>query len=187
MIRQNTTEAKQAGNNLTVIKHDSTARAHDSTEIAHDRQTTLSQSVENRSQISILYMNARSLLPKRDEILAYVAMEKPDVIAITETWIKPDYLMSEYSVTGYESFHKNRAHTKGGGGICYIKNTLIAVIIEKQDADIYDSVYVDITTERYRKLTFGTVYRPPKLQAADDTALYEEAVIVGDFNCPNVD
>ncbi len=72
-------------------------------------------------------MNARSLLPKRDEILAYVAMEKPDVIAITETWIKPDYLMSEYSITGYESFHKNRAHKKGGGVICYIKNTLTAV------------------------------------------------------------
>ncbi len=58
------------------------------------------------------------------------------------------------------------------------------------------TVYVDITTERNRKLTFGTVYRPPKLQAADDTALYEEinsitqnmyAIIVGDFNCPNVD
>ncbi len=40
------------------------------------------------------------------------------------------------------------------------------------------------------------MYRPPKLQAADDTALYEgintitwnkKAVIIGDFNCPNVD
>ncbi len=99
---------------------------HDSTEIAHDRQTTLPQSVENRSQISVLYMNARSLLPKRDEILAYVAIEKQDVIAITETWIKPDYLMYAYSTTGYENFHKNRAHKKGGGVICYNKNTLTA-------------------------------------------------------------
>ncbi len=57
-------------------------------------------------------------------------------------------------------------------------------------------VYVDITTERNRKLTIGTVYRLPRLQAADDTALYEEinsitqnkeTVIIGDFNCPNVD
>ncbi len=40
------------------------------------------------------------------------------------------------------------------------------------------------------------MYRPPKLQVADDTALYEEinsvtqkkeAVIIGDFNCPNLD
>ncbi len=41
-----------------------------------------------------------------------------------------------------------------------------------------------------------TIYRPPKAQAADDTALYEEiksviqnkqAVIIGDFNCPSID
>ncbi len=99
-------------------------------------------------------------------------------------------------ITGYESFHKNRTHNKGGGVTCYIKSSLTAVRLEKLDAEKYDSVYVDITTERNRKLTIGTVYRPPKLQAADDTALYEEintitrnkeAVIIGDFNCPNVD
>ncbi len=76
------------------------------------------------------------------------------------------------------------------------KNTLAAVKLQKLDAEKYDTVYVDITTERNRKLTFGTVYRPPKLQAADDTALYEEinfitqnkdAIIIGDFNCPTVD
>ncbi len=58
------------------------------------------------------------------------------------------------------------------------------------------TVYVDITTELNRKLTFGTVHKPPKLQAADDIALYEEtdsiiqkkdAIIIGNFNCPNVD
>ncbi len=40
------------------------------------------------------------------------------------------------------------------------------------------------------------MYRPPKLQATADTALYEEinfitenneVIIIGDFNCPNVD
>ncbi len=40
------------------------------------------------------------------------------------------------------------------------------------------------------------MYRPPKLQAADDTAWYEEinsitqnkdAIIIGAINCPNVD
>ncbi len=42
----------------------------------------------------------------------------------------------------------------------------------------------------------ATVYRPPKLQAVDDTALYNEiqsliqgknAIVIGDFNCANVD
>ncbi len=112
--------------------------------------------------------------------------------AVASKWFQPLW----YSLTGYESFHKNRAHKKGGGVICYIKKALTAVKIEKQDADKCDSVYVDINTERIRKFTIGTVYRPPKLQAADDTALYEEinsvtqnkeVVIFGEFNCPSVD
>ncbi len=56
-------------------------------------------------------MNARSLLPKRDELLAYVATEKPDVIAITETWITPDYLISEFSVPSTKVFTK-AVHTR---------------------------------------------------------------------------
>ncbi len=44
-------------------------------------------------------------------------------------------------------------------------------------------------------LIYAAVCRPPKTQAANDAALYEEIsskiqykqAIVGDFNCPNVD
>ncbi len=51
-------------------------------------------------------------------------------------------------------------------------------------------------TANNKKLTLATVYRPPKQQAVDDIALYEElhsltqsreAIIIGDFNCPNID
>ncbi len=51
-------------------------------------------------------------------------------------------------------------------------------------------------TANNKKLTLATVYRPPKQQTADDIALYEElhtltqikeVIIIGDFNCPNID
>ncbi len=66
---------------------------------------------------------------------------------------------------------------------------------KKQDSDKYDSVYNELQTSKRNKLTIGTVYRPPKQQAADDTALYEEnqamtqnnqSVIIGDFNCSKI-
>ncbi len=56
--------------------------------------------------------------------------------------------------------------------------------------------YTWTTTGRNRKITIGIVYIPPKLEAADDTDMYEEnnsiignkeAIIIGDFNCPFVD
>ncbi len=74
---------------------------------------------------------------------------------------------------GYEIFQKNRTNKKGGGVICYVKSPLVAIKTEKQDAENYDSVYVEITHTN-KKLIFASVYRPPKLQAADDTALYNE-------------
>ncbi len=103
--------------------------------------------------------------------------------------------MTEYSVPGYESFLKNRLNKKDGGIICYVKNTLPAMKIKKQESDKYDSAYIELQTSKRNKLTIDTVHRPPKQQAADDAALYEEiqaltqnkqSVIIGDFNCPNI-
>ncbi len=99
------------------------------------------------------------------------------------------------SLSGYEIFQKNRTNKKGGGVICYVKSTLAAIKIGKQDAENYDSVYVEIIHNN-KKLALATVYRPPKLLTADDTALCNEiqsliqgknAIVIGDFNCANVD
>ncbi len=38
------------------------------------------------ARMSVYYTNARSLMPKRDELLAYIDVEKPVMITITETW-----------------------------------------------------------------------------------------------------
>ncbi len=43
--------------------------------------------------------------------------------------------MTEFSIPGYESFHKNRLHRKGGGVFCYVKSDYPAVIISKQDSE----------------------------------------------------
>jgi ribonuclease P/MRP protein subunit RPP40 len=147
-------------------------------------------------KISVLYTNARSLIPKRDELRAQIATETPDVVSITETWASDSHIMSEFTIPGYDNFQKNRSNKKGGGVMCYVKTSLAATKVEKHDAEKYDSVYVEIPTKNNKKTIIATIYRPPKQQANDDAALYEEvhtlirnkhAVVVGDFNCPNVD
>ncbi len=106
----------------------------------------------------------------------------------------PTQQVSELSLPGYEIFQQNRTNKKGGGVICYVKSTLASIKIDKQDAENYDSVFVEITHNN-KKLVLATVYRPPKLQAADDTALYNEiqsliqgknTMVIGDFNRANV-
>ncbi len=63
---------------------------------------------------------------------------------------------------------------KGGGVICYVMNTLPAMKIKEQDSDKYDSVCIELETSKRNKLKISTVYSPPKQQAADDEAVYEE-------------
>ncbi len=55
---------------------------------------------------------------------------------------------------------------------------------------------MEVTTRNNKKLILATVYKPPKLQATDDTALYNEihsliqgkdALIIDDFNYANAD
>ncbi len=154
-----------------------------------------SVSVKSQSHISVLYMNACSLLPKRDELLAHIAVEKPDIIAITESWANSSHLMTEFVIEGYENYNKNRQHRKRGRVVCYVRNTLAAIKIEKEETQNYDTVYVELTTTGNKKLMVAIVYRPIKQVRTDDTALYEEiqstirnknTVIVGDFNCRNI-
>ncbi len=104
--------------------------------------------------------------------------------------------MTEFSITGYLSFYKNRLHKKGDV-ICYVKSKYPTVKITNEDFEKYDTVYVELETSKINKITTGTIYRPQKQQAADDATLYEEihtitqnrkqSVIIGDFNCSNID
>ncbi len=160
------------------------------TESTYSGQTTEPQGDRKQGHISVLYTNVRSLIPKHDELLAYIVTEELDVIAITETWGNSSHLIAEFSIAGYESVHKNREY-KRGCGVIYVKNALTALKMDKQDAENYDSVHVNNDCDYLQ-----TIYRPHKAQAADDTALYEEikyviqnklAVIIGDFNCPSID
>ncbi len=57
--------------------------------------------------------------------------------------------------------------------ICYVKSTLSTLKKDKQDEENYDSLYVELSTKSNKVMT-AIIYRPPKAQAADDTALYEE-------------
>ncbi len=94
---------------------------------------------------------------KRNELLAYIYAERPDENGITETWAISDHLMAEFSIPGFESFHKNRIHKRGGGVICFIKNENPAMKMSKQDSAKYDTAYNEVTTTRNNKLTIGTV------------------------------
>ena len=48
---------------------------------------------------------------------------EPDIIGITETWIKSNMGIAEFSLKGYQMFRKDRAVRRCGGVALYIKLT----------------------------------------------------------------
>ena len=65
------------------------------------------------NQLNIVYYNARSLLPKIDEI---TETESPDVTCIVETWLSNNISDNELVIPDYQIFRRDR--DRHGGGTC---------------------------------------------------------------------
>ena len=77
-----------------------------------------------RNNLLILYYNARSLIPKLDELCAIVEAHNPDVISIVESWLCADIHNNEISIPDYHVFCMDR-HRHSGGVLLYIKDTFV--------------------------------------------------------------
>ena len=62
--------------------------------------------------LSILYYNARSLLPKFDELCALC--ELPGVVCIVETWLAEEITDAEISLPDYQLHRLDRTRHEGG-------------------------------------------------------------------------
>ena len=73
--------------------------------------------------LNILYFNARSILPKLDELKIVAEENNPDIICITESGLCQEIPNAEVSVPGY-FLYRNDRDRHGGGVLMYIKEHL---------------------------------------------------------------
>ena len=71
-----------------------------------------------------VYYNARSLLPKFDELLISVDTHNPDIICITESCLCTGILDSEILIPGYQSLRHDR-NRHGGGILMYVSHRFV--------------------------------------------------------------
>ena len=69
------------------------------------------------SFLNILYFNARSLLPKIDELRLICAFKEPDIVCIVESWLSCDVSDAELYITDY--FIARLDRNRHGGGIFF--------------------------------------------------------------------
>jgi len=89
-------------------------------------------SIINGNNMTIMYYNARSLIPKYDELFVTMETHNPDMICIVETWLCDDILNSEIALPGYQLYRRDR-NRHGGGVLIYVKDHFVCSMLPSAD------------------------------------------------------
>ena len=76
----------------------------------------------NRHGLGFLHFNARSLVPKMDIFNIWFLTAKPDIVIVSESWLKPA-VPDNVHITGYNIFRTDRKG-RAGGVLMYISEHL---------------------------------------------------------------
>ncbi|CDR00562.1 unnamed protein product [Oncorhynchus mykiss] len=137
-----------------------------------------------------MHVNIRSLLPKFVLLTALAHSANPDVLAVSESWLRKATKNSEISIPNYNIFHQDRT-AKGGGVAVYCRDSLQSnVILSRSIPKQFELLILKITLSRNKSLTVAACYRPPSASScALDTIceliaphLASEFVLMGDLN-----
>jgi hypothetical protein len=144
-------------------------------------------------------VNARSFINinKRAELEFFIQDKQLDILAITETWANEKILNSELNIEGYGMYRKDRQEVKeakGGGVIIYVTTRLHSSPNEELIKLKCESLWIKLSTGKKYILNFGVCYKSPTAQhhemenmfSAIQIASKQQAIIVGDFNYPDI-
>ena len=75
-----------------------------------------------KSKLVVLNLNIRSLSKNFDLLLCLIdsLVDKPSVIALTETWLNDDSPVNGYQISGYHPLISKHRNTRGGGVAFFI-------------------------------------------------------------------
>ena len=144
------------------------------------------------SNLPILYFNARSLLPKFDELLILCETYTPGIVCIVESWLSEDIEDSELIIPNYQVLRLDR-NRHGGGILLYIHNSLTYNVISTGPSNLELMLISVGQASSTSKFCIGVFYRSPSspYSCMDDfysfledvdISLLSNLIFVGDFN-----
>ena len=145
-----------------------------------------------------MYFNARSLSNKLVLLQNYASEVKPKVIAVTETWAKPEMPDGIYSLPGYSLFRNDRYNKRGCGVMIFIEREIKSSQISLGSYSKFEFVACKLFTTTNDSIGILCICRPPNISDAGDLHLVEVVnnfmslnftynIILGDLNMPSVD
>ena len=118
----------------------------------------------NLISFSLFHLNACSLVKNQDALSHLIANinHKFSVLAITERWVQVSNV-NDLSFEGYNFVSNNRANRTGGGVGLFIDQNFSYKILPEfnvSDANINESLFVEIFVPRHKNIVIGVIYRP---------------------------
>ena len=129
------------------------------------------------------------------DLKALLYNEKPDLLAITETWLTDSVLDAEILIPGYNIFRKDRQDKRGGGVLFLIQNALEVEYLDNFSSKEVESIWCLLKLNHF-SIHLGLFYRPPNYNNEQNKILFDEIrrhlnfknlIILGDFNFPCID
>ena len=118
----------------------------------------------DKTDVSIMHINARSLLPKIDSISCQIHQlgNNFDLICVCETWLSPD-TEALATLNGFNSFHVTRGTGNHGGGVSiYSKSNLKSTLIPTFKLCLPHLECIGIEFSKMtKKFLCLEIYRPP--------------------------
>ena len=143
--------------------------------------------------LTILYYNARSILPKIDLLRTEViAANFPSVVCIVESWLSEEIQDNEICIHDYQLIRLDR-NRLGGGVLVYIHNSLTwePVLMGPNDLEL---MAISVSSPDHPcKHCISVLYRPPSSAVtffdnlctaiqSISPILFSNFVLIGDFN-----
>ena len=141
----------------------------------------------------------RSIKNKLNELKIIASSAKPDIIALTETWLHDDIDNNEVNIDSYTVIRKDRhrvTNSRGDGVAFYIKNNIKIQPLSDNDNRSPEMLWIKIESSvKNEPLVLGLYYRAPNTNMQDSDEINntikdyctKNTIIIGDFNYPNAD
>ena len=142
-----------------------------------------------------MYINARSIVKKVDDLKLLIQTERPDIICLTETWLSKEFPDEFLDLNDFVIFRKDRDNGNDAhGGVLIAVNPNLNPNAISIDTDL-EVCFINLNISG---LTFklGVVYRPRTFNRNKNQILYniisnqiwnaDRFCVLGDFNFPHI-
>lgn len=170
-------------------------KLNENTEVTHAPASVVNTNSHAGDYLHVNLLNARSVVNKTAEIHDHVLDQHCDILAITETWMRPDdpVTATELTPSGYSFHHVPRVNRQGGGVGVLFKNEIVLSKKSTYEASSFESVICTFQPANGKSLILVVIYRPPSSSFStfleevgpcleESTVRPHELLVVGDFN-----